>query len=395
MLRAHEGKRIRIALIQPAYARYRQLLFESFQDHYNVDFYFLEESSVHLGSKDSKKFVSMYELSKTKPSSGRLFSPLKRYLILLLFLMRNDYAVIITSGCHSFQTIVSLLVSKITRSKYILWIEEWFVPKPRSLTSMIRFSLSNFITKYVLRNAQAIVVEGTPQNRYVRNFGVPSEKVFQANHCSLDYSKFNSTNLKKKLNIGKGLVVLYVGRIIETKGLDVLIRAFSKIEQEREDVYLVICGDGSFRDSCEHLVEEMKGKHIIFAGMVQEEERIASFYRTADVFVLPSRIATSQRIGGEVSEGWGLVINEAMSMGKPIITTDAVGAAQDLVRNGINGYVVKNGETYGLYLALRKIIEEPRLRKTMGENSRKIFEEFNDFDNMFEGFKKAIDYSAM
>jgi glycosyltransferase involved in cell wall biosynthesis len=389
MLRVHEGKRIRIALIQPAYARYRQLLFEKFQDHYDADFFFLEEPSVHLRSEDSKKFISTYELSKT-PSSGRLFPPQKRHLILFLFLIRNRYTIIITSGCRSPQTIISFLVSKITRSKYILWVEDWYVFRPRSLKSMIRFSLSNLIAKCVLRNAQAIVVEGTPQSRYVRNFGVPSEKVFQANHCSLDYSKFNSADLKRKLKIGKELVVLYVGRIIETKGLDVLIRAFSKIEQERKDVYLVICGDGSFRGSCEHLVREMKLRHVIFAGIVKEEERVASFYRTADVLVLPSRIVTNQ----ESEEGWGLVINEAMSMGKPIVTTDAVGAAEDLVKNGINGYVVKNGRTDGLYLAIRKIIEEPKLRKTMGENSRKIFEEFNDFGKMFEGFKAAIEHSV-
>jgi len=395
MLKTHERERIRIAFVQPAYARYRQPLFESFQNHYHVDFYFMQESPVHLMSKGSRKLASMYGLSKTKSSRNRLFSLLKRCMILLLFLTRTDYAIIITSISRSPQTMISLLVSKITSRKYILWIEEWRVPKPRSLTSMIRISLSNLITKYVLRNAQAIVVEGTPQSRYVRNFGVPSEKVFQANHCSLDYSRFNSTNLKKKLNIGEKLVILYVGRIIEPKGLDVLIRAFSKIEKEREDVCLVICGDGSFRDSCEHIGEEMKTKHIIFTGMVEEEEGIASFYRTADVFVLPSRIVTGKRTAVEIGEGWGLVINEAMSMGKPIIATDTVGAAQDLVRNGINGYIVKNGEIDGLYLALKKIIEEPKLRKTMGENSRRIFEEFNDFDKMFEGFKKAIDYSVL
>lgn len=69
-------------------------------------------------------------------------------------------------------------------------------------------------------------------------------------------------------------------------------------------------------------------------------------------------------------------------------------AAEDLVRNGINGYVIKNGKIEELYLALRKMLEDPRLRKTMGENSRIIFEEFNDFGKMFKGFKKAIEYSV-
>jgi len=223
----------------------------------------------------------------------------------------------------------------------------------------------------------------------VRSFGIPDGKVFQANHSSLDYSKFKSVNLRQKLNIGNAFVILYVGRIIEQKGLDVLIKAVSMIEQKRDDVYLLVCGDGNFRAYCESIVKSMQVKHVVFAGW-QEQENAASFYKTADVFVLPSRIVEEE----EVAEGWGLVINEAMSMGKPVIATDAVGAAEDMIRNGVNGYVVKNGEIEDLYFALRKMVEDPRLREIMGVNSRMIFEEFNDFEKMFKGFKKAIEYAA-
>jgi glycosyltransferase involved in cell wall biosynthesis len=389
MSSVHEGKRIRIALIQAAYSRYRQPLFEMFQDHYDVDFFFLNRIDIQPGHEYTGTLLSMYELDKKNVSDDHWFSPDKKFLALLLTLIKNRYAIIITSSISP-QTLISLIASKITRRKYILWIEDWFVPKPASFRTMIRFSLFNLIAKWSLENAQAVVVEGSPQRMYVRNFGVPDEKVFQANHCSLDYSKFKSTDLRQKLNIGNAFVILYLSRIIERKGLDILIKAFSMIEQEREDAYLVICGDGNFRGYCESIIKEMQIKHVTFVGWIQEKEKAASFYKTADVFVVPSRIVAEE----ENAEGWGLVINEAMSMGKPVITTDAVGAAEDLVKNGINGYVVKNGEIEELYLALRKIIKDPILRKTMGENSRIIFEEFNDFGKMFKGFKKAIEYSA-
>ena len=379
---------MRIAFIQTEYARYRLPLYEMFQDHYDVDFFFLNRSASEPTHEYIGKFLSVYELDKKKRVSNHWFSLQKNFLLLLFALIKNRYPVIITS-CYSPQTMISLLASKITRSKYVLWVEDWFVPKPKSFRTMIRLSLLGLIVKCCLENARAVVVEGSPQRRRVRNFGVPNEKVFQSNHSSLDYSKFKNMNLRQKLNIGNAFVILYLGRIIERKGLDVLIKAFSTIEQERGDAYLVICGDGNFRGSCESIVKEMQIKHVIFAGLIQEEEK-ASFYKTADVFVLPARIVTEE----EIAEGWGLVINEAMSMGKPVITTDAVGAAEDLVRNGINGYVVKNGEIEELYLALRKMVEDPRLRKTMGENSRIIFEEFNDFGKMFKGFKKAIEYSV-
>jgi glycosyltransferase involved in cell wall biosynthesis len=389
MSSVYDEKRSRIALIEPAYARYDQPIFEMFNDHYNIDFFFLKQSGIQPPHESKGKLLSIHELQKKKSDSDRGFFPQKKFLLLLLALIKNRYTIIVTS-CITPQTIISLLASKMTRGKYILLVEEWFAYKPKYFRTMIRFSLIDLIAKCVLKNAEAVVVEGSPQRRYVRNFGVPNEKVFQANICSFDYSKFKSTNLRQKLKIGNAFVILYFARIVDTKGLDVLIKAFSMIEKEREDAYLVICGDGNFRGFCESIVKEMHIKHVIFTGSIIQDEEKASFYKTADVLVYPSRIIAKN----EIAEGWGLSINEAMSMGKPVITTDAVGAAEDLVRNGINGYIVKNGEIEELYRALRKLVENPRLLKTMGENSRIIFEEFNDFGKMFEGFKKAIDYSV-
>ena len=379
---------IQIVFIQPAYAKYRQPFFEKFRSYYNTTLCFMRETEVYLQNQHLISLTRAHQLDRNKLDTNRLVYLAREYftrpVVLLLSLMKNNYSVIVTSISRSPQTIISLFVSKIKGSKCVLWIEEWFIPRQRSMMS----KLSILLTMCVLRNVDAIVVEGTPQYKYVKNFNIPDEKVFFSNHCSLDYSKYRSKNLKEKLNIEKDLLVLYLGRIIERKGLDVLIKAFSKIEQERNDVALMVCGDGDFRPFCEYLAKELKIKHIFFLGSVQEEE-IASYYETADLFVLPSCVRENQKIK---TEGWGLVINEAMSMAKPIVTTNAVGAAQDLVKNGVNGYVVQNEDVNELYLALKKILEDKELRKAMGKNSRKLFEEFNDFDKMFEGFKKAIKY---
>jgi glycosyltransferase involved in cell wall biosynthesis len=392
-------KNIRVAFIQPAYAKYRRPFFEKFSNYYDTTFFFIERSPPHLWDNHSQKFPSPLQLDGKKPVSHmvhparerlsfrRLYLA-KKYLDLLLLLIINNYEVIVTSISYSPQTFISLLVSKIRKRKCVLWIEEWSIIQPEPLISRLRFYLLIMLKFCVLRNVDAIVVEGTPQKKHLKNFNVPDEKIFFSNHCSLDYSRFESKNLKQKLNIGKGLVILYLGRIIERKGLDVLIKAFSVIERERNDVFLVICGDGDFRSFCEDLVGQLRIKNVFFLGTVPEEE-IASYFRTADIFVLPSCSKPHQKIK---VEGWGLVINEALSMGTPVVTTNVVGAARDLVKNGVNGYIVKNGDVNELYLALRMILEDEKLRKTMGSNSRRIFESFNDFDKMFEGFRRAIDY---
>jgi glycosyltransferase involved in cell wall biosynthesis len=129
-------------------------------------------------------------------------------------------------------------------------------------------------------------------------------------------------------------------------------------------------------------------------GAVAEEEKMASYYKTADLVVLPTRYLSHARWGeNRGPEGWGLVINEAMSMGKPILTTDRAGAAPDLVKDGINGFVVRSGDVEALYSGLKSLLDGTHLREAMGKNSRRIFEQFNDFDRMFEGFRKAIEYA--
>ena len=88
---------------------------------------------------------------------------------------------------------------------------------------------------------------------------------------------------------------------------------------------------------------------------------MAEYYIAADIFVLPT-----------LSDPWGLVVNEAMIFGLPIICTDTAGVAYDLVREGINGFVVKAGNSDVLYAALKRLCDDPELRETMGKESLKI-----------------------
>ena len=112
-------------------------------------------------------------------------------------------------------------------------------------------------------------------------------------------------------------------------------------------------------------------------------EEAWKYYSVADIFVLPD--------GGKGGiDGWGLVINEAASMNLPIVTTYAVGAADDLVINGLNGYVVQPGNISGLHNALEKLIKDKALRTQMGKESRRLFESINDYKKMYHGFHEAI-----
>lgn len=128
---------------------------------------------------------------------------------------------------------------------------------------------------------------------------------------------------------------LYVGRLIETKGLDVLLEAFRQVEGGE----LWVAGDGPLRGMVDSAAAQ--DPRIRVVGYV-EGDALADVYRQADVFVLPS-----------LYEAWGLVVHEALAYGLPVIASDQVGAADDLIDPGTNGYVVRAGSPQPLAEAMR------------------------------------------
>lgn len=176
---------------------------------------------------------------------------------------------------------------------------------------------------------------------------------------------------------------LYLSRIINWKGLNILIEAFSRLEKERNDTQLIVGGDGPFKEYCVSLSRSLEINHIKFLGSI-DFNKTRQIFEKADVFVLPSYFLKNSY------EGWGLVINEAMSMRLPIITTSAVGAAYDLIENGKNGFIVEENSVLSLYNAMKQILYMNLDR--MGSISRKIFEKENNFAKMTEGFIEAINY---
>jgi glycosyltransferase involved in cell wall biosynthesis len=98
------------------------------------------------------------------------------------------------------------------------------------------------------------------------------------------------------------------------------------------------------------------------------------------VFVLPS-----------AHEPWGLVVNEAMNAAKPVVVSDQVGCAPDLVRDGVNGFVFPAGDIGALAERLRRLTEDPELARRMGEESLRIIDKWN-FDADVQGLLEALDY---
>ena len=137
-------------------------------------------------------------------------------------------------------------------------------------------------------------------------------------------------------------MVLFCGRLSRDKNLLHLIEAYHQLDVERKS--LIFVGDGDLRQTLEERVDQLGVDSVYFFGF-QNRRQIPKYYAISDLLVLPS-----------VRETWGIVINEAMCFGLPVIVSNQVGAGMDLVSNGRNGYRVPT-DGNALFLSIKKIAD--------------------------------------
>lgn len=179
----------------------------------------------------------------------------------------------------------------------------------------------------------------------------------------VDLKKFSPnqvTSFRKELNLKDEAIVLFVGSLVENKGVDSLIQAFLSVTKTFKNAKLVIVGDGPLKSKLEKLATKLKGS-VIFTGYRTDVPQILT---AVDVLVLPSR-----------SEGLGEVLLEAMASGKPVVATN-VGGIPELVKNFENGIIVEPENPSELAEAIISILSNPDLAKKLSENGLKFVKKF-------------------
>jgi glycosyltransferase involved in cell wall biosynthesis len=170
------------------------------------------------------------------------------------------------------------------------------------------------------------------------------------------------------------VVVLCVARLVPEKALDILIRAAATVGDER--LKLVIAGNGPDREADIELLTKLDVRASITGDM--PEEALAEAYAEADVFALLSR-----------HEPWAVVVNEAAASGLPLVLSDRVGAAHDLLRDGENGFLVPADDVGAAAAALKRLAADPALRRTMGVRSRELVRDWG-YEPSVENFVAAV-----
>ena len=183
-------------------------------------------------------------------------------------------------------------------------------------------------------------------------FGVPAEKI-----TTLHYTVATNTSPQPSPTLGEG-GVLYVGRLDDEKGVDVLLLALQSLGEEgRANLHLDIVGDGPSRKKLQQLATNLHLTNVTFAGWKSKEE-IAEYYQRCAFLVVPS-------VWYEV---FGLVILEAAQHRKPAIASD-IGGIPEVIEDGKHGMLVPAGNVDRLAQRIGWLAEHPNEQRRMGENA--------------------------
>ncbi|MDI9395921.1 MAG: glycosyltransferase family 4 protein [Euryarchaeota archaeon] len=369
---------MKVVIVHPAHMDYREELFERLNKKYDTTFIFTKQGRGQENVVEEQARISPKWKSKVLKSDVIIYQKdIGMYLALIKELLFGEYDILITSTSWY----ICWIAAKARRKKFVFMTEFWRWQD----ISIIRKTLNKF-TKIIIKNSDSIFAMGTNAYQSCLQLGAKKDKVFMHNQCAIDYSGLPKFDLKNKYKLKEKKIVLFLGRIVRIKGLDYLIRSFSLLEKDNEQIFMIVAGDGPERIRYEKLAKEQGIKNIIFTGRVSKKD-IASYYNACDVFVLPSIFDK------QYYEPWGLVINEAMAFGKPIIATNAVGASADLIKNNYNGYVVEEKNVKELYKSMKRILSDDEKMRKMGANSRNIFEEKNNYTTFFETLSRSIEYT--
>lgn len=230
----------------------------------------------------------------------------------------------------------------------IYFWEKWDAPLEYS-TCFKR--IKNFIqasaARLIFRHVDEFLAPGLKTEQYFKRIGVSSDHI-NIFHDVSTVEVCECIDLRRQLNIASSTkIILYYGRIIKRKGLDLLIKAIN-ILNSYYDMYLVVAGDGDYKKVCEQLAEDLKLKNIKFVGFVHPSQKY-NYFSQSDIFVLPS-VADKG-----VIEAWGLTINEAIITNNFIVCSDIVGAGYNLVNHN-NGVIYKQNDLNSLCNAIEKAV---------------------------------------
>lgn len=264
-------------------------------------------------------------------------------------------------------SIIGAIISKLTNKTHIstlqgLGFAKYSIGTSNLLKRVVRFALSNSALVHCISS----FIEKSAKESGARKTLIAPNGVYLSR-----FKNLNKKELKEKLGVGPGKIIITAGRLVTIKGIKYLIEAIPKVLKDGNNIKLLIIGDGPEKQRLINLSIELRLQNKIqfLGGMPQEE--VFSYMIASDVFVGPSLV-----------EGLGNVFIEAMACGLPIIGTKV--GIPDIIEDNINGFLIPPGNSEAIAESILKILNDEALAVRLSQNGMAIVKEKFDWNKICE-----------
>ncbi|WP_279167041.1 glycosyltransferase family 4 protein [Thomasclavelia cocleata] len=286
---------------------------------------------------------------KTGPDTALCFEVIK-YL-------KMDFDKIVVGGYSTPTGMLAITYLNLKKKKFYLNCDGGIIKSDSKINYVIK--------KYFIKSAYIWLSTGTETNRYLRHYGADNDRIYNYPFSSIKnidilekpLSRSQKKLLRTKLNINSSKMIISVGQFIERKGFDLLIRA----AKDFSDIDFYLIGGKSIK-AYNKLISFLNVKNIYFYDFM-EKDRLYLYYQSADLMVFPTR-----------EDIWGLVINEAMANGLPIISTNKCNSAIELIKN--NGIIIESDNLKQLKESIFSLMNNENQLLEMSNVSCKIIKNY-------------------
>jgi len=329
---------------------------------------------------------------------GNRLRPYHFYSSLKLFMMilgaGQNVDLIISSTSDAWHSKIAFLAGRLLKKPTAFRKEVWIG------NGSLRKKVLDFMTLFIEKNSNAVFYDGKKQREFLLANKLSSDRLFPFPRLIKDLKKeqLDMTFIKDAEAIYKSrLKYLYLGRIIPQKGLDLLISVFLRLQKDYQGILLFVAGgpahQGYFKytspryyEYCRNLAKDSKD---IFFWEEVPPAAVHNYYYLADVFVHPhKKFLDGNKV---VYEGWGNVVVEAAAMELPLIVSDRVPSAFELIENNRNGMILDSDDLeLNLYNAMKFFLENREKVGEFGKKSREMYEKFNNPEKLVNSIRAAF-----
>lgn len=263
------------------------------------------------------------------------------------------YDLFVIHGYSTVTAIFAIAYMRLHKIPYVISADGGLI----STESKIKTALK----QHLISGAKAWLSTGPTTSEYFSHYGATKNKIFEYPFSSVKQSEVEEpasaeerTLFRKELCITEKKVVLFVGQYIPRKGIDILLDIARRLEELDAGLYLV---GGEPDNELKTIVNDYNLKGVHFVPFKTKKE-LKPYYRAADVFSLPTR-----------EDIWGLVINEAMSKGVPVVSTNRCVAALTMVDQGKSGYIVDVDDSDQLFEKIADLLNDSEKRSEFAQKA--------------------------